>query len=72
MGAPKKHSHKLLDFLLASHNLLTDADLAVKLETTPAVISKIRSGRSPGAHVKLKIIEKLGHTIQEINALVDD
>jgi plasmid maintenance system antidote protein VapI len=56
----------LIDELRRRHDIKSDAALARELEVAPSVISRLRAGGTLGATTKLRMIEYLGVTLQQI------
>jgi plasmid maintenance system antidote protein VapI len=58
---------KLLDFLLAEHDLKNDAELAREMSRDPAYVSKLRHNKLPlSSNLILFIHEHFGIGVQEI------
>lgn len=71
MGAPIKHSHKLLDSLIESNGLKNDSELALALNMAPPRLSKIRNGANEvSADFILAVHEKFGTPVAMIRALL--
>lgn len=63
--------HKLFDHLLALPNFKTDAQIAEALHTTPAYVSRMRSGaQKVGASVILAVYDATDLTIEQIRELI--
>jgi transcriptional regulator with XRE-family HTH domain len=66
-----RHAHKLLDKLIELGGLKYDAELARKLNISPVVISKIRSGRlKVGATLIINIHEEFPISVKDIQELL--
>lgn len=63
--------HKLFDHLILERGFKNDAKIAEALETTPAYVSRMRSGdQKVGASVVLAIYDATDMTIEEIRELL--
>jgi hypothetical protein len=70
---PQLTQANLLDTLIAKLNLKNDAQLAVRLDVGPPVISKLRSGKlKVGASILLSMHEESGMPTKELRALMGD
>ena len=69
--ARSNRPHKLFDHLLLERGFTSDAKIAEALETTPAYISRMRSGgQKVGASVILAIYDATDMTIEQIRELI--
>lgn len=63
--------HKLFDHLILERGFKNDAKIAEALETTPAYVSRMRSGdQKVGASAILAIYDATDMTIEEIRELL--
>ena len=70
MNQQRSSTYRLFDHLRAVHGIVSDADLARKLDVAPPVISKMRKGAIPlGASLMLNIHETFSTPIAEIRDL---
>ena len=69
MIQPKK-PHPVLDALINGTSVRTDADIARKLATSPAIICFVRSGSRPlGDTLRIKIMRNFGLSIWDLDDL---
>lgn len=62
---------KLLDHLIANHDVKNDADISRKLEVSPPVISRLRNGKcNVSSDIILRIHEVFNIPVKQIRELL--